>query len=1128
MTTSTEDQGVLVPYTRADQFRLVRLQVYNWGTFQDNNSFDIAPEGYLITGPNGGGKSTLLDAHSTILTPPSALDFNVAARDSGERRRDRTWLTYVRGAWKHSSVNDTETATDYLRASSTMSAVAETFQTEGGKVVTLVCVLWIRGSSNEATQVRRGYLALQRSFDLKELQFFPNHDFDVKRFKVDLAPPDNRFYTEFSEYEQRACTLLDIRTNLALRLLHKTQSAKPLGEIDEFFRSFMLDEPTTFDIADALVTEFVDLDAAHKAVVDARLQRDMLAPAKELYDERESLGQRVSELKEAKAGLGSYRNAREQQLLTDALAAERLDESLAQQSADEADGKVTASEEELTRMRELRANMGGSVIAQLEIKIKALDKERPLRIGKRDKAAKACDDLDWEKPKTAEDFIVLQSDAQDLLNNETSTTGKRDDEIFVLRTQIKNHGGQIKELQDEYDSLAVRRSLIPSKLQNARVAMLRELNLADDEIPFAGELIEVKKEEFEWSGAIERVLGGLARSLLVEEKHYKPVSDYINRTNTGQRLLYLRMEPMQSGKTMGSPRALIRKLTFLDCPYKSWLIEWLKTRFDFECVDDVAALRSVPRAVTKEGQIKGDRTRHMKDDMTPIHRRDLWVLGFENSEKLATIQTIGLQLASELAGFTARLNTLNDETVAWRDKLMACNTLINYTWSDIDVESVITEYARLQAELRDVRAANPDLDQLTTNINALADRVTELTSLRTDAQVKLANHRLAVKDYKRRLEESLAAPLVALTPTQQSILHEAFEKRTVTHANLERESHAVERALDSRVSSHELQRSEFASTIVATFVKFNGTWAMMAANLVPSIDSAGDYFALLNRLIKDNLPAYEKRFLKLLHDSSDQNLGTLQNKLKDERRAIDRRLESVNDGLKASPFNSDKHSHLDIKATSIHNADVAEFNAKLREILSHSFSDDQASAERRFGLLSPLIKRLGSKETADLRWRALVLDVRRHVDFKAKEVDQDGVELDVFSSGDGKSGGQRQKLTSTILASALRYQLVRQDQTLPSYSTVVLDEAFSKSDNNFATLAINVFKEFGFQMVFATPLAKVSSIEHFIGGAAFVHIEDRKRSCVKVIDYDHDDKRLKMTHEMLQAAADEEREPEAA
>lgn len=45
-----------------EQFRMSRLQVYNWGTFSELHDVPISERGFLFVGRSGAGKSTLLDA----------------------------------------------------------------------------------------------------------------------------------------------------------------------------------------------------------------------------------------------------------------------------------------------------------------------------------------------------------------------------------------------------------------------------------------------------------------------------------------------------------------------------------------------------------------------------------------------------------------------------------------------------------------------------------------------------------------------------------------------------------------------------------------------------------------------------------------------------------------------------------------------------------------------------------------------------------------------------------------------------------------------------------------------------------------------------------------------------------
>lgn len=55
-------------------FRLARLELYNWGTF-DQNVWTLEPDGQntLLTGDIGSGKSTVVDAVTTLLLPSQKI-----------------------------------------------------------------------------------------------------------------------------------------------------------------------------------------------------------------------------------------------------------------------------------------------------------------------------------------------------------------------------------------------------------------------------------------------------------------------------------------------------------------------------------------------------------------------------------------------------------------------------------------------------------------------------------------------------------------------------------------------------------------------------------------------------------------------------------------------------------------------------------------------------------------------------------------------------------------------------------------------------------------------------------------------------------------------------------------------
>jgi len=88
---------------------------------------------------------------------------------------------------------------------------------------------------------------------------------------------------DFRPYESGFCRLLGIESEMALRLLHKTQSAKNLGEPEHLLRDFVLDRPDTFDVATAWSMSSRSSMRRHQSVVTAREQVQMLVPARNDY-----------------------------------------------------------------------------------------------------------------------------------------------------------------------------------------------------------------------------------------------------------------------------------------------------------------------------------------------------------------------------------------------------------------------------------------------------------------------------------------------------------------------------------------------------------------------------------------------------------------------------------------------------------------------------------------------------------------------------------------------------------------------------------------------------------------------------------------------------------------------------
>jgi len=1101
------------------QFKLARIQTFNWGTFDDVLDFPIPEEGFLFVGPSGSGKSTILDAHAALLTPPRWADFNVAAREGSQHGKDRNAVTYVRGAWAQQTGDSGEYLSQYLRSGTTWSAISETYRNGEGYCVVLAQLLWIRGKSNTTNDVHKLYLVFEREFDIRELEFFPKVDFEVR--KVRPALPDAFVTDKFQDYQERFRRLLGIESELALRLLHKTQSAKNLGDLNIFLRDFMLDVPETFGIAERLVVEFGELNAAHQAVVAARQQIDILKPAKEKHELLVRAQGKRSLLDELSVGVDFYREHQLQSLLSGRKAEREIELEGAKQVAAQLAEKQNLEFDKLRGLQDKLQDSGGRQIEQLVNQKQESETERDARLKKRTFAEIACKSLGWILPTDPTAFAQLADTAkQSLLGASDVKQGlvEQRDKLIIARQGAEQ---AFKDTMAEATSLARQHSNIPGPMLEVRAALAVATRIPEEKLPFVGELLEVRKADLEWQGAIERLLHGFALSLVVDDKYYAAVSTWVNGQHLGKRLVYLRVMPQQASQKTLYPNSVVHKLTVAKSQFADWLREELRSRFDYACVDSPEALKDVQRGITKQGQIKHNASRHEKDDRFRVNDRGNWALGFDNADKRAHFEKLAAELAAKFETLRKDVEKADEQLNRQDAQALHWQSLTNLAWTDIDVGSVLTKINSLMERIAAERGARPDLAKIEKAIAAQSTLYEKAVKSKNTADGTVAEKDKDIAVLSKRLKELREEFLTAISPQQATGLAERYAAtgRQVTLESLDQLTTQVTKGLGTDKGALIEEIGQLKTAIERQFTEFNRAWPAESGGLDATLQSADDYIAKLHRLETEGLHRFEERFFKLLREQSDQNLSMLQACISQERKAIIDRLDDVNKSLLAVPYNPGTHLVIETSEKSLE--DVKVFKASLRDALSHSFTEDKVLAEAQFNALKALVTKLGSQETVDRNWRALVLDVRQHVEFIARELTSDDVEVEIYRSGAGKSGGQRQKLAASCLAAALRYQLGGQDRTLPSFSTVVLDEAFDKADNEFTETAMTIFKTLGFQMIVATPLKSVMTLEPFIGGACFVHIRDRKHSLVMQIEYDTASHRLNLSshpHEPQEAA----------
>src|SRR6478609_10958372 len=283
-------------------FRLRRLEVYNWGTF-DRRVWTLNLDGSngLLTGDIGSGKSTMVDAITTLLLPANRISYNKAA---GAETRERSLRSYVMGYHKSESNEVSGTSKPVgLRSGSTFSVLLGIFGNEGyDQEVSLAQVFWLR--DGQQGQPDRFYVVADRGMTITA--DFAGFGSDIAALKRRLRKGGARTHDHFPEYGKDFRRQLGIESEQAMDLFHQTVSMKSVGNLNEFVRSHMLEPFDSAEWIDRLVTHFEDLTRSHEAVLKARAQLAALEPLLADCDGYDRLGRQISDLSDQRSALPYY------------------------------------------------------------------------------------------------------------------------------------------------------------------------------------------------------------------------------------------------------------------------------------------------------------------------------------------------------------------------------------------------------------------------------------------------------------------------------------------------------------------------------------------------------------------------------------------------------------------------------------------------------------------------------------------------------------------------------------------------------------------------------------------------------------------------------------------------------
>ncbi|MEV8221794.1 SbcC/MukB-like Walker B domain-containing protein [Dietzia maris] len=1097
-------------------FRLARLEVLNWGTF-DSRVWQLDPGGetLLLTGDIGSGKSTLVDAVSTLMLPSHRIDYNKAA---GAARKERTLRSYVEGHHKTERNEATGSVRPVaLRDRRSYSVILGVFVNEGySDEVTLAQVFQQQDSTG---QPWRRFVTADRALSIEAdfTDFGSDLNVLLKRLRSGGATVEKDFPT----YGRNMRRLLGIRSEQAMELFHQTISMKAVGDLNDFVRTHMLEPADASERIEGIIRHFEDLTRAYDAVQRARAQLEALEPLVQSIHKYDAALERRGSLHEERVAIRPYfaelrielRQAEIDRIGVDVEAATARLEQMRAEAADlvaERDQLVTA-----------RAEAGGNRVGELEREARQAGEQAEERLRRRERFDDAVAGAGLEPVGDATGFADLAAHLarrRSELEAEAAELKNRYDALVLDHGEQKK---QLREVQEELDSLAGRRSNLPAEQLQLRADLCAELGVDQADLPFAGELLDVAEEYTEWRGAAERVLRGFAVSLLVPQRHYADVARWVNdrrltarrsdgRT-VGVRLQYERVPDRHVSLQRPQIEGLLLADTIeiADTPLRGYLYKELFARADHRCADTLEEFRAAERAVTREGQVRS-RDRHVKDDRQSATDPRGWVLGWRNEQKVAALQERRAQLDSAVAELGTRLEAASRDQKEAGARHTALARLADYpSWRDLDweeararAEAADAERRRLvegSSELAEIDRRLADVDErvrvLGVDERALADKHSRWQSRIEHETEQMQNDQRGLDELDEAIREAARAVYPRLRDRQGRA---GSVKAMATSADeAHRQERALSDAIDTETDRTQRELNGYTTSIQQAMAEIRRRWPEQTTEMDASVDARDEYVRFHDRVAGDDLPRFVDEFEDQLRKNTIRELAGFHNWLLRQADEIGQKVEKINEALGAIDFNPGRYIRLDRENTV--NQDVRQFRADLRAVTDDALGggDDQYS-ERRYQDVRAILERLRGREghsETDRTWRSRVTDVRNWYTFSASERGREtDEEWEHYRDSDGKSGGQKEKLAYTILAASLAYQFGLEwgADKARDFRFAVIDEAFGRGSDASTRYALELFAKLGIQLLIVTPLQKVHVIAPYVRSIGYVdNVEGR-------------------------------------
>lgn len=1098
-------------------WRLDRMEVFNWGTFNSQvHVMELKGGNALLTGPNGSGKTTWIDAMLTLIVPEKRLrHYNQGS--GATRKGNRSEETYVAGRYGESSTEAGASKPLELRdRHETYSVLLGVFRRSEGRALTVFQVRWFGPDG----KLRPATFAIAHTDLSIAKDIAPDGAFDTSgkwfhRLRECLNAGASREMLEKfkgpADCADRFRKLTGMRSEESLALFSKLVGAKMLDQWDAFIQQFMLEQRDAAEQVQQLQTQFGNLEATRQAIEMAEAQLERLNRAWEGFQRFESLASGRAEGEADLKCAAAWFHHRKRKLGADQIQA--LKEAF----------EATGRKLEVTGKRRAELDL---LIAQLLVAIERDDNSRRLAELKRQITEKESQErmrrekegtvrallasLDEAVPSDAAAFAALRLRAAERQSALVTQVEALREQERKVKNEQEAKLEELKRLEDEISRLQHSATNIPKEQAAFRKGLAAALGKAEADLPFVGELVRTQPALAErWRPAVERAMRLHALTLLVPEVKGRETADdvlaFARTWNQPGRCAWHLARPV-----LGLPEHPLMALLEAKPEHPLAAAVWeVLPRWE----PAAAGRHPDARSFAEDGAVRSKETDYVWDASVALADRTQDVLGWDNREKIEALRR-------DRSALQARLHALRTDEQRFQRELSRIEASQGHWFRFLNV---IADFVEI-----DWLTAHKERETLQKDLQALEGQSDSLKELRRqhgqaeaergalqDAIKKLEKESWNVEQQQKSIQKVLErlemeqvgeAPepeVLAAMMGRRGLVWDALGFDDLAPMQLEFQKKLSGELIELRDKQREAEAAtgkaleRFRHPDQKTLQAFEG-WSGSVSQL--PVDAGQEDWPLFwefhRRLMEDDLPRHRERFQEFLGATLTKSVQEFNQFFDRWSRDIESTIGELNTSLAGIPFNKKTNTRVRLRAEKFWIQDVKRFN-EMRSAAVPDFARQTAEGEqlRHYQQhLLPLLKAL-----RDSDWQGQVLDVRRWFRYLAEEFDPETGEVKRRQNNmDQLSGGEKAQWTYTLIGAAIAHQFglnaAAEGLDGNSFRFIAIDEAFKAQDEEKAFYLIDLFRRLHLQLLLVTPSDNIHIVRDAVSHIYYVHRPGEKES----------------------------------